>query len=195
MTLESVWPDLTTAHKLSVQQQLKVIFARLRAEDFGAQGGEDPRRFGSFETGICKDTRRNQRVSETLIATEAEFNEFLCRAPGRAVTAWITMICESLGADHRIVMTHGDLHPRDIMVSWEDGGEGGVAAAEDVRVTAILDWEFAGWYPEYWEFVKALNTVTTRGPLRDWIEYLPTDAIGSYPVEYALDCLLDRWLG
>ena len=141
MTLESVWPDLTTAHKLSVQQQLKVIFARLRAEDFGAQGGEDPRRFGSFETGVCKDTRRNQRVSETPIATEAAFNEFLCRAPGRAVTAWITMIYESLRADHRIVMTHGDLHPRNIMVSWEGGGEGSVKAAEDVRVTAIIDWD------------------------------------------------------
>ena len=134
-------------------------------------------------------------MSETSIVTEAEFNEFLCHAPGQAVTAWIRMIRESLRADHRIVMTHGDLHPRNIMVSWEDGGEGGVAAAENVRVTTIIDWEFAGWYPEYWEFVKALNTVTTRGPLRDWIEYLPTDTIGTYPVEYALDCLLDRWLG
>lgn len=53
----------------------------------------------------------------------------------------------------------------------------------------------AGWYPEYWEFVKALNTIKTRGPLCDWIDFLPTDALESYMVEYSIDCVLDRWLG
>lgn len=103
------------------------------------------------------------------------------------------MIRSSLREDHRIVFTHGDLHPRNIMVSWE-GNQRSVAAAENLRVTAILDWEFAGWYPEYWEFVKALNTIRTRGPLRDWIDFLPTDAIGSYMIEYSIDCVLGRWL-
>lgn len=23
------------------------------------------------------------------------------------------------------------------------------------RVAAIIDWEMAGWYPEYWEYAKA----------------------------------------
>ena len=37
VTLESVCSDLTNAHKLSVQRQLNGIFARLRAENFGAR--------------------------------------------------------------------------------------------------------------------------------------------------------------
>lgn len=99
------------------------------------------------------------------------------------------MIRSSLRIDHRIVMTHGDLHPRNIMVAWGDGDGG-----EELKVTSILDWEFAGWYREYWEFLKALNTIG-RAPLHDWVEYLPTEAIGIYPSEYAMDCILDRCLG
>lgn len=189
VTLESAWPDLTTSHKLSIQSQLNKIFKALRAQAPDGEG--DQFRLGSFETGICKDTRRMQRVSEEPIRTEAEFNDFLCYIPGRTATPWIKMIRSGLREDHRIVLTHGDLHPRNIMVSWEGDQE----AAEGLRITAILDWELAGWYPEHWEFVKALNTVGTRGPLRDWIDFLPTDAIGSYLVEYSIDCVLDRWLG
>jgi hypothetical protein len=28
----------------------------------------------------------------------------------------------------------------------------------DYQVTAILDWEFAGWYPEWWEYFRASDT-------------------------------------
>ena len=58
--------------------------------------------------------------------------------------------------DHGIVFTHADFSPRDILV------EGG-------RVTAILDWEYAGWYPEHWEYIQALRQLK---PMTDWPEYL-----------------------
>jgi aminoglycoside phosphotransferase len=45
---------------------------------------------------------------------------------------------------HDIVFTHGDFRPNNIMV-------------KDGRVTAIIDWEMAGWYPDYWEFAKAVH--------------------------------------
>lgn len=25
----------------------------------------------------------------------------------------------------------------------------------DDKIAAIVDWQFAGWYPEYWEYTKA----------------------------------------
>ena len=43
---------------------------------------------------------------------------------------------------HDIVFTHGDFRPANIIVKGS-------------LVTAIIDWELAGWYPEHWEFVKA----------------------------------------
>lgn len=51
--------------------------------------------------------------------------------------------------NHRIVFTHGDLALHNIMV---DGG----------HVSGFIDWESAGWYPEYWEFTTPL-----RWPGRD----------------------------
>ncbi|KAI0803601.1 kinase-like domain-containing protein [Xylaria sp. FL0064] len=40
------------------------------------------------------------------------------------------------------VFTHADLAPRNIMV--DDRG----------KITGLVDWEFAGWYPDYWEYAK-----------------------------------------
>ncbi|KAI0834658.1 phosphotransferase enzyme family protein [Hypoxylon sp. FL0890] len=198
VALDTIWPELTVKHKLSIQEQLNDMFRALRAKPFNLHqdDGCTPR-IGSFTSGICKDTRRSQRVSKTPIHTEAEFNDFLCHQTGRTVTPWIKMIRSSLGECHRIVMTHGDLHPRNIMVQWESDGNGTDAEGEDrrIRVTSLIDWELSGWYPEYWEFVKALSTISMRGPLADWFEYLPTEAIGSWPVEFSIDSLLDRWLG
>ncbi|KIM86169.1 hypothetical protein PILCRDRAFT_41172, partial [Piloderma croceum F 1598] len=47
--------------------------------------------------------------------------------------------------DHQIIFTHGDITRRNILIRVV--GEG----ANDVCVVAILDWEQAGWRPEYWE--------------------------------------------
>ncbi len=44
---------------------------------------------------------------------------------------------------HEIVMTHNDFAPSNIIVQGS-------------KVVAILDWEFSGFYPEYWEYCKAL---------------------------------------
>jgi aminoglycoside phosphotransferase (APT) family kinase protein len=61
------------------------------------------------------------------------------------------MIRSAMRDDHRLVMTHGDLHPRNIMVKWEgDENEGdGYGREKKIRVTALVDWELSGWYPEY----------------------------------------------
>jgi len=57
---------------------------------------------------------------------------------------------------HGIVFTHGDFGPANIII-------------KDGRVAAILDWEMAGWYPDYWEFVKAFYL---EGFTSDWATHL-----------------------
>jgi hypothetical protein len=37
--------------------------------------------------------------------------------------------------------SHAELNPNNIMV-------------KDGHINAIIDWEFAGWYPEYWDYTK-----------------------------------------
>ncbi|CAG8977393.1 hypothetical protein HYALB_00007023 [Hymenoscyphus albidus] len=43
--------------------------------------------------------------------------------------------------DHQIVFTHADINLRNIIL-------------RDGRIEGIVDWENAGWYPEYWEYTK-----------------------------------------
>ena len=62
----------------------------------------------------------------------------------------------ALTDDHEIAFTHADFAPRNILV-------------EDGRVTAILDWEYAGWYPAYWEYCQSFRHLR---PMYDWPEYL-----------------------
>jgi aminoglycoside phosphotransferase len=52
---------------------------------------------------------------------------------------------------HKIVFTHGDLNPRNIMVERirNSAGAGGW------RLSGIIDWETAGYYPDYWDFTKS----------------------------------------
>ncbi|CAG8959370.1 hypothetical protein HYFRA_00001268 [Hymenoscyphus fraxineus] len=43
--------------------------------------------------------------------------------------------------DHQIVFTHADINLRNVIL-------------RDGRIEGIVDWENAGWYPEYWEYTK-----------------------------------------
>lgn len=57
---------------------------------------------------------------------------------------------------YRTCFAHGDMVARNIIV-------------RDGRVAAIIDWDFAGWYPEYREFNKAHYDFF---PGEDWLDYV-----------------------
>ncbi|KAI0161246.1 hypothetical protein GGR57DRAFT_351955 [Xylariaceae sp. FL1272] len=59
---------------------------------------------------------------------------------------------ESSRRGHDIVFTHADLNPRNILVDEVTNKDG----STHYEVTGIVDWETAGYYPEYWEYTKAL---------------------------------------
>lgn len=48
-----------------------------------------------------------------------------------------------------VVFTHGDLRPDNITVE--------VTGDHGYIVTGVIDWEYAGFYPEYYEAVKTTN--------------------------------------
>ncbi|PGG96857.1 hypothetical protein AJ79_09419 [Helicocarpus griseus UAMH5409] len=47
--------------------------------------------------------------------------------------------------NHAIHFAHGDLSPRNILVNKEG------------RITAVLGWEWAGWFPEYWDITDVFG--------------------------------------
>ena len=54
------------------------------------------------------------------------------------------------------VFTHGDVAPQNIMINRNN------------EIAGIIDWEHAGWYPEYWEY---MNIMKPRKDV-DWKEWM-----------------------
>lgn len=57
--------------------------------------------------------------------------------------------------------THGDVAPRNILVD------------ESCRITGIIDWELAGWYPEYWEYANIMKPTRDE----DWQSWMDRTAM------------------
>jgi thiamine kinase-like enzyme len=73
--------------------------------------------------------------------------------------------------DASIVFTHADLNPGNIMMS---------ATSSDVL--AIIDWHGGGWYPDFWEYIKAFWTVDWKSS-DDWKDYVGKFAQPAYENE------------
>lgn len=71
-------------------------------------------------------------ASAHAFESAAEYNSTLARA-------------HKLQRDYRIVFTHGDFKAHNILID------------DDGHLSGLLDWESAGWYPEYWEFTTAMR--------------------------------------
>jgi hypothetical protein len=76
------------------------------------------------------------------------------------------------------VFTHGDLNPANIIVRGD-------------KVVGIIDWEFAGWYPHYWEYTSAWYGNVTRTDWRDAIDRF----LEPFPAELVMEGTRNRWWG
>lgn len=76
------------------------------------------------------------------------------------------------------VFTHGDLNPANIIVRGD-------------KVIGIIDWEFAGWYPHYWEYTSAFYGNVTRTDWRDAIDQF----LEPFPAELEMEGTRNRWWG
>ncbi|KAK3942108.1 serine threonine kinase [Diplogelasinospora grovesii] len=76
------------------------------------------------------------------------------------------------------VFTHGDLNPFNIMVKGN-------------QITGIIDWEFSGWYPDYWEYTSAWYGNLTR---QFWQDLVP-EFLDPHPEELRMEITRQRWWG
>lgn len=65
---------------------------------------------------------------------------------------WEAKYISQLADNQEIVFSHTDLSSENFMVDPETGD-----------ITALLDWEMAGYWPEWWEFRKAMAGSRNRG--------------------------------
>jgi len=77
---------------------------------------------------------------------------------------------------HQIVFTHGDLNMRNIMV-------------RDGKLSGIVDWENAGWFPEHWDYNKAHFITKHHWRWKRIVDRVFED-IGDYQGELAIEKML-----
>ncbi|KAM0714212.1 hypothetical protein Q7P37_009999 [Cladosporium fusiforme] len=76
-----------------------------------------------------------------------------------------------------IRFTHGDLSPRNIIV-------------KNGTIQALIDWEYAGWYPEYFEYVKFFECNTSCD---DWKNFAPYIFETTYQEQLVVKQAILRW--
>jgi serine/threonine protein kinase len=136
--LGQAYETLSREDKDSVLQELKGYLEAMR-------GWPNP--WG--ENRICSlvgTAIRSVRVPNHFAGpfeSEEEFNEYLIQPswsggfPSKVAYTNALNIAKDMGKmSHRIVFTHGDLKPHNILI-------------KEGHITGLLDWESAGWYPDY----------------------------------------------
>ena len=137
--LRDVIEDMDADRRQKIVSQLQAYMSELRSikGDF----------IGSVDGSACEDPDFCAELGGFgPYKNEDEFNNGLIRAMEiQGKNSWHTHISKFLRAmpPHEIVLSHGDFSPRNIIVKGD-------------RVVGIVDWEMAGFYPEYWEYVKAM---------------------------------------
>lgn len=119
----------------------------------------------------CRDTRVDWGEPIGPFADEAAFSQLLRNAN------------EPSRRGHSILFTHADLNARNILVDRITQSDG----RKVWKVTGIVDWESAGYYPEYWEYTRSLfegfrYSERTRDMLHELFK-----AFGDYSKEFDVE--------
>jgi hypothetical protein len=172
-SLDKAWETYDSITKNQVTNQLKGYLRELRQISHRSY-------IGSVDFGPVTDPILESHHVKGPFDSEEAFNNaiidaYQSKAPKRQIKNFLAGMLSQ--KKHQIVFTHGDLRLQNIMV-------------KDGYVSGILDWEFSGWYPEYWEFSKALYVWKWQN---DWIEYL-VQVLEPYYPEYAIHSFLTETL-
>lgn len=137
--LEYAWQSLDEAQQNSIIKALQAYISQLRA--LPTPHG---RRICALNGEAVKDSRITSYRPVGPFTDEAQFNDYLVEAAEIFMDeTTIPRIRARMREDHKIMFTHGDLAPRNIIV-------------KNGKVAALIDWEQSGWYPEHWELVKMM---------------------------------------
>lgn len=167
-TLQQAWPVLTPSQQSEILAQLSDYIAQMRSLSGISLGRLDGQ--GVVVTSFM------ERWGGPF-GSLSEFHDWFAsplrqkkKKPHALYTG--TKLQHNFGANNPIVFTHADLAARNIII-------------RDGRIVALIDWELAGWYPEYWEYVFAMRGLDNV----DWEtigQHVPSLFAKRHDLEYIL---------
>ena len=148
-SLDKLWPDMSAEEKKDIARQLRGMLEKMRSV------APPPNFIGACDGTEIRDLRVYSTYHSSPCQDEKAFNEFLISALYEQTPPLMReAFARRLRTNHRIVLSHCDLAPRNILV-------------QDGKITGVVDWETSGWYPEYWEYVKFFQCAAEH----DWKRY------------------------
>ena len=178
------WDERSEESKVHLVSRLRDIFRELRRleppNDAGVRscvGGSllDSRmprpdhRFGPFET-----VQEFHSWLRAGLRTDGARDGGISEDDWRGIKA---MAAKQDGPWPPPVFTHADVSPSNILVRGDD-------------VVGIIDWEFSGWYPHYWEYTSAW----TGSHSSVWRDLLPR-FLDAHPEELEMETTRQRFWG
>jgi len=188
--LPQFWEDSTTEEKEKVIEQLRRYMSEMRAIKGEYVGGFNRNACIAAEFQWDYDHKANHQYGP--YPDEDGFNEGIIEAISRAYPGPPDTDTETIGyndeyaikqlvrclRNHEIVFTHGDLNASNILV-------------QDDLTVVILDWDTAGFYPEYWEWYKATwMGVFKPSYIRQVERYIPPFWVEAKIMRYIFDRIL-----
>lgn len=173
-TLKQAWPVLTAEERTTILDELRGYIAQLRALSPPTEAGSEVKIGRLDGEGILLPSIIPCSGGPFSSSVE-ELHHWLVRPPRRQdrQSMYWHQITQHLGStDYPIVFTHCDLAARNIMV-------------RDGHIVAILDWEYSGWCPAYWEYVFAITGMDNV----DWAT-LETDIPSLFTQRYDFEYIL-----
>lgn len=155
--LDSIWCSLTDTEKESIATRLQVIFKAMRAAEcpwpnfFGGLDG------GSVHHYLFYDQRGSGNhlgpfTNEAAFVAGLVGNfRALVEINGRAdykVRFYEKHLPDAL-QNHRPTLTHGDVQRQNILITERPNHS--TDKKERSFDVVLVDWEKAGWYPDFWE--------------------------------------------
>lgn len=166
--LDSAWPNMSEHMRTTTITQLKLYFQQLRKIHPSGVS-----LIGSCDGGPVYDHRLNNGFPCGPFPTVSRFHDFLvapvteCPRPELAAG-----YRKRLRDERSIKFAHADLSWEHIFVDQMTGD-----------VTGIIDWEMAGFWPEWWEYRKALCGCRYESWWRDLVHTVMPSYINELEVD------------
>lgn len=165
--LEKLLSSLTPVEKKTISRRIKSALDELR--QIPAQGY-----FGNLERqpytdGVLSSPDDNPTILGPF-ENQEQMNQGIVTRLGQKESAHYIRLLRGMVdrtlKGHKIVFTHGDLQPKNIIVECNGRQEDG---SSDFVIT-LIDWNLSGWYPEYWDFCNSTLYCRLKP---DWLELVP----------------------
>ncbi|KAG6221212.1 hypothetical protein E4U34_002346 [Claviceps purpurea] len=172
--LDQVWDRLGTPEKCRIAGALRLqteILRKIPAPGYFGCLGRRP--FEQYMLWTATEDGSDDGIFNGPFDTESKLTDALlqtyrvCSGLDQRVgfyRLWLPLVLR----ENSIAFTHGDLQRKNVILK-PDGQP------------VLIDWEAAGWYPAYWEYVMSMFSWVEGKD--DWHEYLAR-IMDEYPNEY-----------